>query len=60
MAYQPQKRTSKVEVVGGVNVGVKGIGDLPCLLCGKLYVLRNVCYMPKNLESSLGLTALKK
>ena len=38
---------------------VKEIGDLPCMIQGEFYLLKEVWHMPHNLECSLRLTALK-
>ena len=38
---------------------VEGIGDLPCVIQGEFYLLKEVQHMPNNSECSLGLTALK-
>ena len=43
--------TSAVEVVGGVKKKVEVIGDLPCMLCGRFFLLSNVCHMPSALSA---------
>ena len=48
-----------MEVVGGIESVVEGLGDFPCYFGDCFYILHKARFMPANKECSLGLTAMK-